>query len=340
MSFWFKIQALSLITCVSHFSWNSCFLFHKTGYIPKAPLFPFRGLLTFFFFFWKPGQPPLLSPPGSLPVLPPSHVPQIPNPPAAAGHLGNAAASRMVQVTRSQREEFQSFTFVPSISKMSLALPLLLQPCCSSLHSCQPFLLLPVPRLSLFMAFSIHNWTHSTWYCPQHFPLLFPPPKKSVETLKQPKRQLLIPDNSISAICLMPSLTWRASPHLKASHLKASPHPPQYRSLVPFTVTALESIQKVSGFQWILTSLQLPNACCTQLRPRSYRAVCWNPTTRLDYLMREVCIPYLCTLGSNIWPVSHDTSCTNQLPFPASSLWNSPPSWAFVMSTSNSYFEI
>lgn len=36
--------------------------------------------------------------------------------------------------------------------------------------------------------------------------------------------------------------------------------------------------------------------------------------------MREVCIPYLCTLGFSIWPVSPDTRCTNQLPSPTAML--------------------
>lgn len=74
----------------------------------------------------------------------------------------------------------------------------------------------------------------------------------------------------------------------------------------------------------MLTFLHLPNACCAQLKPRSYHALCWNPTTRFDHLMKEVCIPYLCTLRSSIWPVSHDTSCTNQLPFPAAMLFLLP----------------
>lgn len=65
---------------------------------------------------------------------------------AAAGHLGNAAACRMVPVRGSQEGEFQSFRFVPSILKMSLALSLPLQPCCFSRHS-SPSLLLPIPRL-------------------------------------------------------------------------------------------------------------------------------------------------------------------------------------------------
>lgn len=67
--------------------------------------------------------------------------------PRAAGHLGNAAAHRTVQVRKSQEgESFKAFRFVPSISNMLLAV-CSSPPCCSSLRS-GPSRPLLVPRLS------------------------------------------------------------------------------------------------------------------------------------------------------------------------------------------------
>lgn len=128
---------------------NSRVLFHKTGCIPKAPLFPFRGLLTFFFFNTRAAslaQPSWL--PSNLSFHPEFHTSKTPccsRSPRQHNSLQDGAGHEI------PGEEFQSFTFVLSISKMSLALPLLLQPCCSSLHS-SPLFSCQSPGSS-FMAF-------------------------------------------------------------------------------------------------------------------------------------------------------------------------------------------
>lgn len=199
MSFWFKTQALSWITLVSHFSCKSRFLFHKTGCIPKAPLFPFRGLLTFFL----KARAASLAQPSWLPSNP-SSIPSSthPKPPAATGHLGNTAACRMVQVTRSRGKSFKALPlFLPSQKCLWLcpflsshAAPLFIQ-ALSSLAS---------PQTILFYGFP-HPQLNS-------LNLILSPPlprqqKKSVETLKRPKRELSIPNHSVSAISLRPSLT-------------------------------------------------------------------------------------------------------------------------------------
>lgn len=81
MSFWFKIQAWSLITFASHFSWNSCFLFHKAGYIPKSTTFSFQRAFNFFFFFLKARAASLAQPfwlPSNPSFIPSSRQPKPP----------------------------------------------------------------------------------------------------------------------------------------------------------------------------------------------------------------------------------------------------------------------
>lgn len=152
MSFWFKTQALSWITFVSHFSCKSRFLFHKTGCVPKAPLFPFRGLLTFFL----KARAASLAQPSWLPSNP-SSIPSSthPKPPAATGHLGNTAACRMVQVTRSGGRVSKLYLCSFHLKNVFGSAPF--SPAMPLLSSFKPSLLLPVPRLSSFMAFPIHN---------------------------------------------------------------------------------------------------------------------------------------------------------------------------------------
>lgn len=283
------------------------FCFIRLAISLKAPLFPFRGLLTFFF-FWKPGQPPLLNPSGSLPN--PSYIPSSthPKPPCCCRSPRQRSSLQEIPRGRVSKLYICSFHLKNVSGSVPSSLALLFHssflPALSSPASPQAILVYGFPHAqlnSLNLITVISTSRHA------------PPTKKSVETLKKPKRPLLIPDNSISALSPMPSLTWRGF---------SPPSPAQILST--FHCTGLENVQRVSGSQWILTFIHLPNACCTQLRPRSYHEVCWNPTIRFDHLMREVCIPYLCTLGSSIWPVSPDTSCTNQLPSPTAMLFLLP----------------
>lgn len=89
------------------------------------PAFPFRGLSKFIYLFTyferQNGLPASFAQPSWIPSNS-SSTPSFTHPnPTAAGHLGNAAARRMVQVRKSQEGDFQSFRFVPSISNTSLA---------------------------------------------------------------------------------------------------------------------------------------------------------------------------------------------------------------------------
>lgn len=125
---------------VFHSSRNTVFSFTDWLY-PKAPLFLFRSLLTifcfvsvFFFFFGfferSESLPAYFAQPSWIPSNL-SSTPSFTHPnPTAAGHLGNAAAYRMEQVTGSQEAESCKALdlFLPS-QKLFLALSLLLQPC-------------------------------------------------------------------------------------------------------------------------------------------------------------------------------------------------------------------
>lgn len=76
----------------------------------------------------------MLNPPGSLPILP--LPPSFTHPdPAAAGHLGNAAASRTAQVTGSQeRESFKALDLFFPFQKCLRLCPFL------SRHAAPPFI--------------------------------------------------------------------------------------------------------------------------------------------------------------------------------------------------------
>lgn len=103
---------------------------------------------------------------------------------------------------------------------------------------------------------------------------------------------------------------------------------------------------------WLLGDinlLHLPNPWYTQLNPGSCLIIaCWNAIVRFSCLMNKVYIPYSWTLGSTTWPISHDTSCTNQLTFlpschslyPPLYLLNSLLFWAHLMPASYSHFKV
>lgn len=71
--------------------------------------------------------------------------------------------------------------------------------------------------------------------------------KKFVETPKQPKRQWLILNNSVSAISL------KYLNPLKSSHLKVSPHPPQHR-----VISILHWNCPRRYLEWLLTDINPP----------------------------------------------------------------------------------
>lgn len=115
------MQALGLIRSVFYFSCNSSFLLHKTGSIPKAPLSRLEGfqrsfIYLFTYFERQDGLPASFAQPSWIPSNS-SSTPSFTHPnPTAAGHLGNAAAHRMVQVRKSQEgERFKALDlFLPS----------------------------------------------------------------------------------------------------------------------------------------------------------------------------------------------------------------------------------
>lgn len=83
-------------------------------------------------------QPPLLSHPGSLPILPPPQVSHI-QPLCCWSPRQHSSSQDGAGYRTPLGREFQIFRFVPFISKMSLVLSFPLQLCCCSLHSIPSF---------------------------------------------------------------------------------------------------------------------------------------------------------------------------------------------------------
>lgn len=115
------MQTSSWIRFVFHSAHNRSFLLQKTGPIPKASLSLSERAFNFYLFIYFDRQdslPALFAQPSWIPSNL-SSTPSFTHPnPAAAGHLGNAAACRMVQVTRSQEgESFKALDLLPPTQK-------------------------------------------------------------------------------------------------------------------------------------------------------------------------------------------------------------------------------